>query len=231
MTPPVSSGPPRRLSWSRRERRSRSQETLIGVEVAAEDSEVGGAEAVVEDAEAEEAGRKRTPTTPNLGTETGGGTGPRAHLQEGSLREDSPPGGTGQGQETGTGDPAHPPMTESLVFMTGSPVLTTGQHHLLLTGRPVPMTGQHHLLMTGLRHQIDSHPQLMTGRPHPAELHPPTTGQLLHPAGLPLPMTDPQEILPAEAPHPMTGLQPTLRAELPRLTTGPVPPHTTRPPE
>ena len=159
---------------------------------------------------------------PSLGTETGGGTGPRAHLQEGSRREDSLPGGTGQGQETGTGDPAHPPMTESLVFMTGSPVLTTGQHHLL---------------MTGLRHQT-SHPHLMTGPhpaelhlpmtgqlPHPAGLHPPTTGQLHHRGGLPPPMT-----LPAEALHPMTGPQPTLRAELPLHTTGLGPPLTTRPP-
>ena len=134
-------------------------------------------EVSLEAVEVEEAGRKITLTMPSLGTEAGGGTGPRAHLLEGSPQEESPlglmiipAGGTGPGQGTETGDTAHPHISRS----------------------PVPTTGHPLLLMTGLQLQAGPPPQLTKGHPPPAGIH-----QLM--------IGTPQPTLQAELLPPMTG--------------------------
>ena len=206
MTLLASSGQPRKLLKSRRDRLSKRLVTSKGaaldvavvleaVEDEDEDEEVAEAVVVMEE----------MPTTPSSGTggeeETGGGTDPRAPLRAGSHQEGSPQdpvtfltGGTGAGPGRGRGDPA--PMTGSRAPMTESPVR--------MTESQVPM------MPSPLHTARDQRGQLMTvarptpaGLPHPVDLHPTLTGLLQvmtghHPhmdlqlrADLPLPTTDP----------------------------------------
>ena len=191
---PVSSGPPRKLLKSRRDRLSKRLVTSKGAALdVAEDVDEEVAEAVVV--------MEEMPTTPSSGTggeeETGGGTDPRAPLRAGSHQEGSPPdpvtiltGGTGAGPGRGRGDPA--PITGSRAPMTESPVR--------MTESQVPM-------MPSLLHTArDQRGQLMTvARPTPAGLP--------HPVGL-------LQVMTGHHPH----MDLLLRADLPLPTTDPAPP-------